>query len=69
MTCKGCENRKGKIRKWLGVESVLRLAVSAMRRYTDSRIRNVLDAGSELEKRVDALELEIRYLRGLEARK
>lgn len=63
MTCKGCESRKGKIRRWLGITDILYGMGRNLTRYVDRRVLSVTEAGAELEKRIEALEAEVESLR------
>jgi len=54
MACKGCEKRKGWIRRWIGVDQ----RIDALHKIVVKRNIALMEAGAKLEERVKVLEDE-----------
>lgn len=55
MACKGCESRKGWIRRWLGVDQ----RIDSLHKIVVRRDTALMEAGAKLEERVKALEAKV----------
>lgn len=56
MSCKGCETRKGKIRKWLGIDAIMTKQGEYFTEFVYRQLKRRDDVILKLHLRIEKLE-------------